>query len=299
MGDALKDYFDKLTSNLLSTLTTPDDYLNKIALTAIIILIGLLLHILFKKLITKNVSDYKLRFRTHKVVKSTISTLTAISSFTVWFQAFNALVLIALIFGVFTVIMVRGLTNNIIGFFVIKYRKYFKVGHRIEINDIIGDVIEINTVYFKLLEARNWLSSDSNTGRIIKLPNSIIFDESIEIIGIANDFVWQEIKYVLSFDSDWRDAERIMTETGDLYFKESVLPKLTENNEYLPSKQVELQPVFSLNTNEEGIVLILRYLVDYREGTKMKTHLQRQILTAFEENTQIKFATLDIRVLPE
>lgn len=297
MPDFLKDYFDQLTTSLLSTLTTPDDYLNKIALTATIIIIGFLLHILIKKIITKSVSDYKSKYKLHRIAKSVISTLTIISSFSVWFQAINALVLIALIIGVFTVIMVRGLTSNIIGFFVIKYRKYFKIGHRIEINDIIGDVIEINSVNFKLLEARNWLSSDSNTGRIIKLPNNIIFDNSIEIIGLKNTFIWQEIKYVLSFDSNWQKAETIMTEIGHDYFTESVRHKVIENNGHLPSEEVNLHPVFSLNTNEEGIVLILRYLVDYREGTKIKTHLQRQILNIFGDNSDIKFAACDIRIL--
>src|SRR5690625_7871133 len=109
---------------------------------------------------------------------------------------------------------------NIIHIDVIKYRMYFLVRHRVKINAIIRDVIEINPISFQLLEARNWLSSDSNTGRVIKLPNKIIFEETIEMVGITNELIWQEIQYVLSFDSNWQDAERIMTDAGDLYFKD-------------------------------------------------------------------------------
>ena len=146
---------------------------------------------------------------------------------------------------------------------------------------------------------RHNLSSDANTGRIIKLPNSLIFNESIEMVGVDNSFVWHEIKYVLAFDSDWKDAERIITNAGENYFTNVVLPATLEGHKYLPTDKTKLKPVFAVDTNTEGIVLVLRYMVDYLEGTPTKTRLQREILAGFAENTQIKFATVDIRILPE
>jgi len=299
MPDFFTDYFEGLTRSFLSTLSTPDKYLNKVVLTTVVIILSVLLHMLIKYIITSSVSNLNRKCSLHKILKNSMITLTIILNLFIWIQAINVLVLTALLFGFFAVFMFRGLTNNIIGFVVIKYRKYFLVGHRVEINGIIGDVIEINPISFQLLEARNWLSSDSNTGRVIKLPNKIIFEESIEMVGITNEFIWQEIQYVLSFDSNWQDAERIMTDAGDLYFKESVQTHLKENNEHLPSQKEKLQPVFSLTTNDEGIILTLRYLVDYKSGTSVRTSLQRKILTNFNENPQIKFAVSDIRILPE
>lgn len=299
MTDVLADYFDNLTKSFLTTLNTPQDYLNKIALTAIVVFIGMLLHWLLKKLVTKNVSDLQRRFTVHKVTKRVIVIIITIISVFIWIQAINALILISLLFGFFIVVLVRGLINNIIGFFVIKYRRYFKDGHRIEIDGIIGDVIDINMINFELLEVRNWLSSDSNTGRVIKLPNKIIFDQKIEMVGISNELLWHEIKYVLTFDSDWQAAEKIMVDAGDAYFNQSILPMLDGTNDHLPKEKERLYPVFSVDTNDDGIVLILRYIVDYRKGTSTKTHLQRTILRKFDDNLGINFAVLDIRILSE
>lgn len=298
MPDFFTEYFTQLAESLMHTLREPDAYLNKISLTVVVLIVTISLHLLLKRLINKNVNDFRKYLRLKKVLKQTMVTISILLILFIWIQAMNVLILMALLLGVIVVFMVRGLTSNIIGYFVIKARRYFEVGHRVEINDIIGDVIEINSINFKLLEVRNDLSSDANTGRIIKLPNSIIFEESIEMIGIANTFVWHEIKYVLSFDSDWQAAEKIMREAGDTYFKESVEGNLV-HNKHLPSDELKLHPVFSLNTNEDGIILILRYLVDYRNGTSVKTALQRKILTQFNENPNIKFATLDIRIFSE
>lgn len=297
MPEILTEYFTMLTENLLSTLNTPDAYLNKIALSAITIIVALIIHILFKNVITRNTKSIQRRYNLQKVSRKSMLILTIVLVLFIWIKAINALVLIGLLGGALAIFMLRGLTHNIIGYFIIKYRRYFKIGYRVEINDIIGDVIDINPVSFKLLEVRNWLSSDSNTGRTIQVPNSIIFDQSIEMIDLTNTFIWHEIKYTLSFDSDWKEAEEIMTSAGDLYFKEKVVPNLKESNTYLPNDHEKLEPVFSLNTDEFGIVVNLRYLVDYRNGTSTKTYLQRNILSKFEEHPHIKFAVSDIRII--
>ncbi|WP_303969073.1 mechanosensitive ion channel family protein [Sporosarcina ureae] len=299
MPEFLTEYLDGLTEGLLITLRQPDAYLNKIALTATIMVVGLLLNILFKRLIIKSINEYKREITARRVARNIITTFTILAVLFIWIQAINALILMVLLFGVFIVFMVRGLTTNIIGYFVIKYRKYFEIGHRIEINNIVGDVIDINPIHIKLLEVRHNLSSDSNTGRIVKLPNSIVFNESIEMVGVDNVFVWHEIKYVLAFDSDWKDAERIITRAGDVYFSNVILPLTIEGHKHLPNNQSKLKPVFALDTNTEGIVLILRYMVDYRQGTSTKTDLQRVILAEFEKNPEIKFASVDIRIFPE
>ncbi|WP_432353142.1 mechanosensitive ion channel domain-containing protein [Sporosarcina sp. A2] len=296
MPDFLKEYFLGLADGLQSTLKTPDAYLNKVALTAVILLLGILLYVLLKKMISGSVKDYKKRLQLHSRTKQVVATLATIAVLFIWVQAINVLILLALLFGVIAIFMVRGLTNNIIGYFVIKYRKYFEIGHRIEINGIIGDVIDISSTNVKLLEVRGGLSSDANTGRIIKLPNSIIFDESIKIIGVANSFVWHELKYVLSFDSDWQTAEKIMTEAGDTYFEETVLQELKENKGHELSEQAALRPVSSIDTNDAGVVLTLRYLVDYQHGTSVKTGLQRKILPQLNAHPNIEFAIVEVKV---
>lgn len=296
MPNFLKEYFVGLADSLQSTLKTPDAYLSKVALTVVTLVLGLLLYILLKKMITQSVKDYAKKLQLHKGTKQIMTTLTVIAVFFIWIQAINVLILISLLLGVIAVFMVRGLTSNLIGYVVIKYRKYLEIGHRIEINGVVGDVIDIKATNVRMLEVRGGLSSDSNTGRTIKLPNSIIFDESIKIIGVKNSFVWHELKYVLSFESDWEAAEDILENVGSAYFEETILSDPKKINGDVPSEPEKLRPVFSVDTNDAGIVLVMRYLVDYRHGTSVKSSLQRQILPKFGEHPNINFAILEVKV---
>lgn len=296
MPDFLTEYFSGLAEGLLSTLKTPDAYLNKVALTAAILVLSLGLYVLFKKMIVRNVKEYTKKLQLKKATKQIMVTLMIIMVLFIWVQAINVLILLALLFGVFGVFMVRGLTDNLIGYFVIKYRQYFEVGHRVEIAGIIGDIIDIGPVNITLLEVRHGLSSDAKTGRIIKLPNTIIFNESVEIVGVSNSFVWHEIKYVLSFESDWQAAEKIMMDAGNNYFEETVAHELDMTNDYLSGEPKNVKPVFSVDVNADGIVLVLCYLVDYRNGTKVKTELQRILLPQLSAHPAISFAIAEVKV---
>lgn len=303
MTDALKDYTNQLLNNLLKTLKTPGAYLNKIALTAVVIFLSVMIYRILMKQIrkkdTENVDDLKIRARSKKIIKNGLVALVAILVLSIWIQAINALILIALLFGAFVIIMLRGLFHNIIGYFVIKHWNYFDNGSRVEVKDIIGDVVDLNFFSFKLLEVRNWLSSDTETGRVIEVPNSIIFEESVRKIGEENSYIWHEINYILSFDSDWQEAEHIMTVVGKNYLEQILLPSMDPLSKYYLENENKIKPVFSLNTDEKGIIVNLRYLVDYRKGTSTKTALQREVLIKFDENPHIKFGALDIRLLSE
>ena len=290
MSNVLQNYFTGLIDNLSSTLDDPTAYLNKIAVTTVVIIIGLLIRSFFKNIMKFYISDVRKRLKVSKVFEVAMMVIIIFIVLYIWIKAINALILISLLIGISVVFLLRGLTHNIIGFFVIKYRRYFKVGHRVEIGDIIGDIIEINPVSFKLLEVRNWLSSDSNTGRSIEVPNSIIFDKSVQVIGLENKLIWQEINYTLSYESDWQEAEKIMRDAGDLHFQKTVMPMLKEINENLPMVSKDLEPVFALTTDTRGIVVTLRYIVNYAEGTKSRTKLQRNILPKLSESSNIQFA---------
>ena len=297
MSQVLQAFFEDLIGGLSSTLDTPDAYFSKIAFSIVAILIGIFINRLIENIFKTYASDDKRNQRMSNLLKIILVGLTVTIVLFIWIEAINTLILIVLLFTFFSIFMMRELAHNIIGFFIIKYRGYFKKGDRVEVDGIIGDVVEINLISFKLLEVRNWLSSDSNTGRFIEIPNSIIFEEAVEVVNEESVLIWQEINYTLSYESDWQAAEQIMTNAVNLYFEQIVLPRLERDKSKLRIDIEGLRPVFQLNTTEVGIVVTMRYLVHYKKGTQTRTDLQKEILPQFDMNPDIQFAPMYLNLV--
>jgi small-conductance mechanosensitive channel len=58
-------------------------------------------------------------------------------------------------------------------FYIFAFRVY-QPGDRIEINNIRGDVIDINSMYTTNMEMGEWVSSDNYSGRIVKISNAFV-----------------------------------------------------------------------------------------------------------------------------
>jgi len=68
---------------------------------------------------------------------------------------------------------------NLAGFIFIMWRQPLEVGHRIQIGEVAGDVVDIRPFQFTILEIGNWVDADQSTGRMIHIPNGKIFTENL------------------------------------------------------------------------------------------------------------------------
>lgn len=189
METILTKYSESFLEHIWTTLLAPDHYLNKVALTVATILILAIIRTFLLRWVARSHQTETTKWNIQKWVKRSLLIVFILILLTIWLQAMNAFILILLGFGLFGVVLVRGLTENFIGWFIIERRHYFKIGSRIEMNGYIGDVLTVNPIHFELLEVRgDSLTSDAHTGRVIKVPNKSIFEKEIHVIGIGNAF---------------------------------------------------------------------------------------------------------------
>ena len=297
--DAVEGIFQKYSetflANIWETLTTPDNYLNKLALTFAAFILLAIIRVYLVRWVQHSTSDEAAKFNRTKWVKNSLLFVFVLIVLTIWLQAMNAFLLILFSFVLFAIVVVRGLTENFIGWFVIERRNYFQIGSRIEMDGIVGDVLTVNPIHFELLEVRgDGLTSDTNTGRIIKVPNKSIFEKEIKLIGTENAFTWHELAYVLTYESDWQEAKEILVDAATSYYENYVKePFLKQEHHWVAPDGGE--PVFSLDTNDDGIVVKIRYLLNYHDGTSAKTYIQERVLTKFAQSERIDIAPVDIR----
>lgn len=112
--------------------------------------------------------------------------------------------------------------TSFIAWLYIIFRRPYKVGHRIQISGMRGDVVEINYLDTKILECSgDYLMNDRKSGRVVYFPNSIILKEQlINYSGPQSPFIWNETAIQIAYTSDLNFVKECLLESSIEDFKE-------------------------------------------------------------------------------
>ncbi|USN45565.1 MAG: mechanosensitive ion channel [Candidatus Woesearchaeota archaeon] len=216
------------------------------------------------------------------------SSLTKIVSFGLW-TAF-AITTISVFVGNFTALLASlglvgfGLTLalqkpilNFVGWLTIIFKNLYVEGDRIKINNVVGDVKEIqvmNTIIEGLLE-----SSDVLSGKTISFPNEFVLATDVQNYTKDSNYIVNELKISITYESNYHKAIKLL--------KEIISNQIKANkNRYL--KKIKKQNV-DLNNIING------WLTKEKKDTNEKDE-ESSILKLKEEKEDLE---KDIRVLEE
>ncbi len=190
-------------------------------------------------------------------------------------------------------VALRELFVDFTGWLFIIWRHPFGVGDRIQIGTWAGDVVDIRWFQFTILEITNWVDADQSTGRVVHIPNGMVFREPLANYTRGFAYVWNEIPVRLTFDSDWRKAKAILLQIAEPHSREAAAEAerhlREEVREYLIFYN-NFAPAVYTRGREFGILLTLRYLCRPRQRRGTEHTIWEEILTAFAAEPDIHFA---------
>ena len=263
------------------------------------LLIGLLLVLILvrftQRIASLNIRDNDLRYKTRKAISLTgygLGLIVAISIFSN--QLSNLPVLIGLL-GVGIGFALRELIQSLFGSLVITFGNLYKPGERIQIGNVMGDVMDIGPLTTTVMECGDWVKSDLYNGRVVYLPNNLVLREQVLNYSVDFPYLWDELVVPVAHGSDHRLAREILLEAGYRLQGET----LTAARESWRNFQLHHRPedtpldiVVTLNFDANWIELTLRYLTDYRTRRASKDRLFSEILDAIGQTAgQVKIAT--------
>lgn len=184
--------------------------------------------------------------------------------------------------------------NNFIGFIFIIWRDLFIIGDRIEIANKKGDVIGIGLFYFSLLEIGEWVDADNSTGRLIKIPNSLVLQQPSANYSRPFPYIWNEISVVVSYSSDWQTAKATMQKIGEsnsLQNPHQLFAQINKVKGYYIQFN-HLNPTVYVDFSQKdliGIKLSLRYLCTPQQRRDSQHKIVESILQAFAELKDVNF----------
>jgi small-conductance mechanosensitive channel len=175
----------------------------------------------------------------------------------------------------------------------------YRVGDRIEINKMSGDVIDVGFFYTRMMEIGNWITADQPSGRIVQLSNASIFGTPVFNYTQGLPFIWDEVKLPVPYDSDWQKARHVMLKLGIEHSKETIeeaekqLDAL-KRSYLIPA--IALKPATFVKATDNWIELTLRYIVDPRKRRAVSSAIHEQLLAAVEGDKRLKVASATMEI---
>jgi len=274
-------------------------YFQKGLISFITLIIAYLIAALITKIINKNIKDLKKRYSARKFTVYTATFLSILIIIPVWINKSTSLTTILGLMGAGLTLALHQPILSIAGWLLILIRKPYETGDRVEVGGIKGDVVDIRLFYTSLLEIGNWVDADQSTGRIIHCPNNKVFTEAIFNYTRGFEYIWNEIKIVVTYESDWKKAKNIMLDVATkdkIDLDKTVRGKIQQlANKYMIHYE-KLTPIVWTNIIDFGVELTLRYLTDARKRRSTQDEICGTILDRFNQEPDVDFAYPTYRI---
>ncbi len=182
---------------------------------------------------------------------------------------------------------------NIVAWFFILVRQPFKVGDRIQIGESAGDVIDIRIFQFSLIEIGNWVDADQSTGRVIHMPNGVVFTQPQFNYTAGFVHIWHEIPMLITFESDWKKAKKILTDIANKHAMH--ISTEAERQIKAAAKKylifyAKLTPIVYTTIKDSGVLLTMRFLCEPRRRRSTEEIILEEVLEEFHNCSDIDFA---------
>lgn len=272
----------------------------KILYSIIITFIASIANISSGNLLKRRIQDPREKY----AVRKTISVITSILAFgailAIWLQDTTTLVVAYGILSAGVAIALQDVLKNVAGGITIITTAPFKAGDRIQVESNKGDVLDITLFYTTLMEITEWIDGDQYSGRIIQMPNSFILNTTVKNYTKDFSFIWDEIRLMLTYDSNWKKAKEIAIKiTHEIAnpFEISAKNELSKmgGKYFIHPSDVEEKIYTTITDN--WIDMRLRYVVDPRQRRFIKNSLNESMLEAFTKEKDIKIASATFEIV--
>lgn len=236
----------------------------------------------------KKIKDSKKEYEYTQKLKLVISFMKLGIFVLIWAKYLKGFITIISFISAGFTIALRDIILNWFAGIYIKTIKPFNVEDRIEINNYKGDVVNINTLNFELLEVDNTDFMGQSTGVITHVPNSTIFSYPLRNYDKAFKYVWNEIVVNVPLDFN---IEKVRKTLYRIVNKNDVIDKVPDtvkkdiqdiSTDYR-IYYTEYKPVIYCKVVGDYVEYTLRYLVDPRKSRYVHSSIWKHILIAHQK----------------
>lgn len=264
----------------------------------IVLVFVILLRVISVRLINRRVEDEELRYRSKKASAYVGTGIALLALGFIWLQGSDVGAWLGLV-SAGLAIALADVIKNLAGWGYVVLRRPFKVGDRIEINGIAGDVVDVRAQRFSMLEIRNWVDADQSTGRILHVPNGLLFTHAVANFSEGFPFIWHEVPMLVTFESDFKRADEIMREVleenaPDMASERAMSAIRRASGDY-QIKYTHLTPTTYVAIRDSGVLVTGRVIVPIRSRRHVDATIARALLERVNADPTVELAYPTVR----
>jgi small-conductance mechanosensitive channel len=266
----------------------------RLAVLAIIIALVLGMSQLWRKATFRYVQDVRRRYQ-----------FLLLRRFVVWFLIVMILAVafaselgsLATFAGLLTAGIAVALQNVILsvaGYFFLIGKYGVRVGDRVQIAGVTGEVVDIGLVRLHLMELGEGGAAARPTGRVVVFSNATIFQANAGLFKQipGTKFGWHEIAVNVASQSDYHEAEKRVLEIVRRViadYKDVLeLQRRSMERAVSPLSIHSLGPDSRLRIAPEGLEIVVRYPVEMDKAAEIDDRITRELLDITERDPGLR-----------
>lgn len=283
-----------------------DEILHALLLRILVILIALAVIFgggeIWRHATNKYVQDLRRRRQLLVVRRVIVGFLSAIVILFGFISQFNSLATFA---GFITAGIAVGLQTillSVAAYFFIIGRYGIKVGDRITIASVTGDVIDVGLVRFYMMELAGTGLELNPTGRVAVFSNAVLFQAVTPLYKQipGTRYAWHELTLKLNDGANYKAiSEAVMKEVNAVYEEHRVeieqQHRVVETHLQIPMMLPAVESRFQLNAG--AFVLWVRFPVSMQHAAAMDETLTEALVDLFAKNPEVKSGVAAVPVI--
>lgn len=166
------------------------------------------------------------------------------------------------------------------GWLLNSFRGYYRVGDRIQVGEVFGDVYKIDVLTTTVWEAGGpgkAVAGAQSTGAMITFPNWEVLRSNI--VNYSRDFpyVWDEVSFAITNESDLRYTMQVLARVAKSLLAPMMQEPAEQYRQLLESARlhfdVEEEPSIFVSPSDSWTNFTVRYLVPARTRRRWATEL--------------------------
>jgi len=160
-------------------------------------------------------------------------------------------------------------------------RNGIRVGDWVEINGVVGEVVEINLLRTVLLETGNWTDSGHPTGRKVAFVNSFAIEGHFFNFSTSGQWLWDEIEIMVPSN---QNPYPIIDAIRKMVTKETEASAHAAEQEWkhattsYRAQSVSATPAINVRPTTSGVEVHVRYITRANERYAMRAHLYQALV---------------------